>query len=144
MITAFTAKQIIEGGGRHEWDLTRGELAETSKWGNLLEAVIPLAALFTKLSICLFLTLRIPINKHLKRCIYVMMAVLIIINGGSFIILMAQCNPLNAWWRQPPIDSECWASNEPVFLAGVLQARKSLLSSSICSLLTSSVKSTPS
>ena len=72
----------------------------------------------TKVSICFFV-LRIPTNKYLIRFLHVLIVSLFLVNGGTAIVSLAQCRPLEALWNRA-VHGHCW--NVKVYLyIGYLQ-----------------------
>ena len=72
----------------------------------------------TKVSIC-FLVLRIPTNKTLIRSLYILIVSLLVVNGATTIVFLAQCRPLEALWN-PEVKGHCWSIKVYLYI-GYLQ-----------------------
>lgn len=96
----FQILQSFHGNGRHADYLTQEQYTLSSKWGWYAQLGLFGGVCFCKISICL-LILRIKETPVLKRLMWAVIAGLIITNGAFEIILLAECSPVNAYWRGP-------------------------------------------
>lgn len=96
----FQILQSFHGNGRHAEYLTDEQYTLSAKWGWYAQLGLFGGVCFCKISICL-LILRIKETKILKRIMWGVIAGLIVTNGAFEIILLAECSPVNAYWRGP-------------------------------------------
>ena len=94
----FQILQSFHGNGRHHIYLTDEQYALSAKWGWYAQLGLFGGVCFCKISICL-LILRIKETKFLKRLLYSVIVGLLLTNGAFVIILLAECSPVNAYWR---------------------------------------------
>ncbi|KAK4159945.1 hypothetical protein QBC43DRAFT_304145 [Cladorrhinum sp. PSN259] len=118
------------GNGRHRWYLTDDQYVNNNMLGWYNQIFLFLSMCLLKVSICLLL-LRIKKEKALKRFLYALMAGLFITNFGCVIILLAQCQPISAYWTRI---GKCWDTRVRIY-AIYITISYSLLTDLICSLL---------
>lgn len=94
----FQILQSAHGNGRHKDYLTDEQYTLSSKWGWYAQLGLFGGNAFVKISICL-LILRIKNTPFLRRLLYSVIGGLIITNATFVIILLAQCSPVNTYWR---------------------------------------------
>lgn len=94
----FQILQSAHGNGRHKIYLSDEEYTLSSKWGWYAQLGLFGGNAFVKISICL-LILRIKDTTFMKRLMYSVIGGLILTNATFIIILLAQCSPVNAYWR---------------------------------------------
>lgn len=94
----FQAIQGVYGNGRHKVYLSSEQYTLSSKWGWYAQLGLFGGNAFVKISICL-LILRIKNTPFLKRLMYGVIGGLVLTNLTFIIILLAQCSPVNAYWR---------------------------------------------
>jgi hypothetical protein len=66
-----------------------------------------------KCSICL-LILRIKNTQVLKNCLFIMMAGLVLTNGMPWIVLLAECDPVQKYWI-PATKGKCWNTKVRIY-----------------------------
>ncbi len=94
----FQILQSFHGNGRHKVYLTYEQYTISAKWGWYAQLALFGGNCFCKISICL-LILRIKETRFLKRLLWSVIAGLVITNGTFEIMLLAECSPVNAYWR---------------------------------------------
>lgn len=94
----FQILQSSHGNGRHKIYLDPEEYTLSSKWGWYAQLGLFGGNCFVKISICL-LILRIKNTRFLTRLLYGVIGGLILTNLTFVIILLAECSPVNAYWR---------------------------------------------
>ena len=110
----FQILQLTEGNGRHRVYLTEEQYIRSNKWGWYAQLGLFGGMCFCKISICL-LILRIKSDKFLRRLMTGVIGGLILTNGTFVIILLAECQPLYAYWR--PNTGHCWTSKARIYTA---------------------------
>ena len=98
----FQILQSAHGNGRHKVYLSDEAYTLSSKWGWYAQLGLFGGNAFVKISICL-LILRIKNTPFLKRLMFGVIGGLVLTNITFVIILLAQCSPVNAYWR--PVSS---------------------------------------
>jgi hypothetical protein len=102
------AMQILQqenGNGRHRWYITPEAYKQNNKWGWYAQMFLFSGICVCKISICL-LILRIKNEKTLRRILICVMTGLVILNFGYIIILVAECSPVQTYWRVT--GGKCW------------------------------------
>lgn len=122
---------IPRGNGHHrdELDLVDYQYINFLTWMTQL-FLFPILGLL-KTSICL-LALRIKDTRKLKISMWVTIAGLILTNGLPEIILLAECNPVDAYWKSK--SDKCWAPQVRIYSI-YLQTAYSVITDLLCSLL---------
>ena len=105
---AFNITEALNGFGQHISYLSLEQVEDTLKWAWASEIVLFFVLPLTKISICLFI-FRIKDKRWLRLFLYSLMAGLVVTNGICFILLLAQCHPLHAYWDRE--DGTCWSAN---------------------------------
>ncbi|KAK3725880.1 hypothetical protein LTR37_000028 [Vermiconidia calcicola] len=111
----FQILQSYHGNGRHKVYLDPEEYILSSKWGWYAQLGLFGGNAFVKISICL-LILRIKNTKFLKWLLYCVIVGLALVNGTFVIILLAECSPVNAYWR-PTEQGQCWTPKARIYTA---------------------------
>ena len=101
----FTGLEYHAGDGHHVFYLKASQKVEVVKWNYVTEFLLFFIICLTKISICLFI-LRIKNTGWLKRCLYALMAGLVVTTLVCEVILFAQCQPIHAWWDRSA--GKCW------------------------------------
>jgi len=107
--TAFNLEYLHDGGGRHQFYLSAAEGVDASKWSTLANLPFILATTLTKISICVMIV-RITTSKHIKRALWVVVGLLVAINGACFIVIVGECRPIAAVWDYS-LRGDCWSHN---------------------------------
>jgi hypothetical protein len=110
----FQFLQLRHGNGRHRVYLDPEQYVLSSKWGWYAQMGLFGGMCFVKISICL-LILRLKNNKFLRWLLGVCITGLVITNSAFIIILLAECRPINAYWR--PSRGKCWPSAVRIYTA---------------------------
>lgn len=103
---------VQHGNGRHIWYLTDDEYIwiVMSSWYTQI-ILFPTICLL-KISICLLL-LRIKDTKNAKIVIYTIIVGLVLTNLLPEIVLLAQCTPVETYWR--PKAGKCWNAKVRIY-----------------------------
>ncbi len=96
--------QVRSDYGRHRWYITVQDYKVATMFGWFAQLALFAGLCLLKISICLLL-LRIKNERWLRYLIYGVMAGLVLTNGGVLVILLAECRPVEAYWR---FDGVCW------------------------------------
>lgn len=104
----FTILAVKNGYGKHQETLTESQIIETLKWLWEIEFDLFFTLPLTKISICFFI-LRIKNDGWLRIGLYGMMIGLVLTNLPALIVLIAQCQPLHAYWDRSK--GKCWDAN---------------------------------
>ncbi len=105
---AFNILEALNGFGQHISYLSPEQVQDILKWTWASEIVLFVVLPLTKISICLFI-FRIKDRGWLKWFLYSLMVGLVATNLTCFVILFAQCHPLNAYWDREA--GTCWNAN---------------------------------
>ncbi|KAK7446601.1 hypothetical protein Landi51_07548 [Colletotrichum acutatum] len=92
------------GNGRHRWYISTEEYVNNSMLGWFAQILLFASICLLKCSIMLLL-LRIKDSSRLKYFLWSVMAGLVITNFGVIIILLAECDPVEAYWTGNGV---CW------------------------------------
>lgn len=92
------------GNGRHRWYISTEEYVNNSMLGWFAQILLFASICLLKCSIMLLL-LRIKDSSRLKYFLWSVMAGLVITNFGVIIILLAECDPVDAYWTGNGV---CW------------------------------------
>ncbi|KAK4121099.1 hypothetical protein N657DRAFT_692612 [Parathielavia appendiculata] len=103
--TAIQALQSRHGNGRHQVYISEEEYQYNNMLGFYTQIFLFASSCLLKVSICLLL-LRIKDTKALKVLLYTVMAGLVVTNFGCIIILLAQCSPVETYWKGT--GGVCW------------------------------------
>jgi len=104
--TAIQAVQARRGNGRHQVYIGRDDYIYNNMLGFYTQIFLFASSCLLKVSICLLL-LRIKDTRGLKILLYTAMAGLFVTNFGCIIILLAQCSPVETYWKET--GGVCWA-----------------------------------
>jgi hypothetical protein len=129
--TVIQVVSVKHGNGKHHWQLDDGDYEYVNFCGWLTQLFLfPLLALL-KTSICL-LVLRIKDQRRLRYFLWGIIAGLILTNLLPEIILLAECSPVDAYWKGD--STTCW--NPKVRIYSIyLQTAYSVTTDLLCSLL---------
>ncbi|MCJ1310165.1 hypothetical protein MMC25_003826 [Agyrium rufum] len=128
----FNIKQIQDGYGHHQEDLTVNQIIQINKWGELSTFVLLFVSAFTKISICLFAK-RIPSSHRLKSFLWSLIAFVTVVNTACAIVFVITCRPLNKLWN-PAVPGTCIDFNAFLYMLYV-QAAASVLVDLACTAL---------
>ncbi|KAM0270671.1 hypothetical protein ACHAQH_009326 [Verticillium albo-atrum] len=92
------------GNGRHRWYLEHDDYVTNNMLGWFAQILLFASICLLKCSIMLLL-LRIKNTKPLKITLWSVMAGLVVTNFGCIIILLAECDPVSAYWTGV---GTCW------------------------------------
>ncbi|EGY16101.1 uncharacterized protein VDAG_07265 [Verticillium dahliae VdLs.17] len=107
LATARFGVQVAQGtfgNGRHRWYLEKHDYQTSNMLGWFAQILLFASICLLKCSIMLLL-LRIKNTKSLKITLYSVMAGLVVTNFGCIIILLAECDPVSAYWTGV---GTCW------------------------------------
>ena len=101
---AIQGVQLQYGNGRHRWYIDEQDYQINNMLGWYTQHTLFAGMCILKCSI-MFLLLRIKSTPTLRWILGIVMAGLVITNGGCMIILLAECRPISAYWTGK---GECW------------------------------------
>jgi hypothetical protein len=104
--TAIQAVQVQHGNGRHQVYVSHDDYVYNNMLGFYTQIFLFASSCLLKVSICLLL-LRIKDTRPLKILLYTVMVGLFVANFGCIIILLAQCNPIETYWKET--GGVCWS-----------------------------------
>lgn len=99
------------GNGRHRWYLDKDDYVTNNALGWFAQILLFASICLLKCSIML-LILRIKDSKKLKITLYSIMAGLVVTNFGCIIILLAECDPVSAYWTGV---GKCWPAKIRIY-----------------------------
>ena len=105
------------GFGRHQFYLNHLQVQSILKWSWLSQFFLFLTICLVKISISLFI-LRIKRRGWLKWALYALMAGLVVTTVPCIVMLLAQCQPVRAYWDRAT--GKCW---NPHFYANAIWAQ---------------------
>ncbi|KAL8686634.1 MAG: hypothetical protein Q9224_005387 [Gallowayella concinna] len=116
--TAFNVMMIREGFGRHLYYLkqTPKQIPRAMFWHIIWPGTFLLSVTLTRISICGLLLRIFGVNRTWRRCLWGVIAFLIVINIPSFIMVFTQCRPYAKSWN-PQLPGHCWAPDNNVRVA---------------------------
>lgn len=103
--TAIQAVQAHHGNGRHQVYVSDDDYVYNNMLGFFTQIFLFASSCLLKSSICLLL-LRIRDTRGLKILLYTVMAGLFVTNFGCIVILLAQCSPVETYWKET--GGVCW------------------------------------
>ena len=103
--TAIQGVQTQHGNGRHQVYVSHEDYIYNNMLGWYTQFLLFVSSCLLKVSICLLL-LRIKNTRGLKILLRAVMAGLFVANFGCIIILLAQCSPVETYWRET--GGVCW------------------------------------
>ncbi|KAI3539887.1 hypothetical protein CSPX01_08594 [Colletotrichum filicis] len=118
------------GNGRHRWYISTEEYVNNSMLGWFAQILLFASICLLKCSIMLLL-LRIKDSSRLKYFLWSVMAGLVITNFGVIIILLAECDPVDAYWTGNGV---CWDAKIRIYSI-YLTISYSVATDLLCSLL---------
>ncbi|KAH7368264.1 hypothetical protein B0T11DRAFT_326459 [Plectosphaerella cucumerina] len=118
------------GNGRHRWYLEKEDYITNNMLGWFAQILLFASICLLKCSIMLLL-LRIKDSRKLKITLYSIMAGLVVTNFGCIIILLAECDPVSAYWTGV---GKCWPAKIRIYSI-YLTISYSVLTDLMCSLL---------
>ncbi|KAF3349321.1 hypothetical protein HYQ45_008521 [Verticillium longisporum] len=133
LATARFGVQVAQGtfgNGRHRWYLEKHDYQTSNMLGWFAQILLFASICLLKCSIMLLL-LRIKNTKSLKITLYSVMAGLVVTNFGCIIILLAECDPVSAYWTGV---GTCWEPKIRIYSI-YLTISYSVLTDLLCSLL---------
>ncbi|KAL0932729.1 uncharacterized protein CTRU02_211692 [Colletotrichum truncatum] len=122
--------QSATGNGRHRWYITKEEYVKNNMLGWFAQILLFSSVCLLKCSIML-LILRIKNSSKLKYFLWGVMGGLVVTNFGVIIILLAECDPVEAYWTGV---GKCWDAKIRIY-AIYLTISYSVLTDLLCSLL---------
>lgn len=99
------------GNGRHRWYLEKEDYITNNMLGWFAQILLFASICLLKCSIMLLL-LRIKDSRKLKITLYSIMAGLVVTNFGCIIILLAECDPVSAYWTGV---GKCWPAKIRIY-----------------------------
>jgi len=100
---------INHGIGRHIYYIPPLDVMEAVKMNTIAQPLNVWALFFVKCSIVFFL-LRLKPGKRYVVVLYCTLVLLVLITIATFVVTMAQCQPLAKEWN-PTLDGFCWSPN---------------------------------
>ncbi|KAM6513615.1 hypothetical protein FALCPG4_015999 [Fusarium falciforme] len=101
---AIQVAQVRTGNGRHRWYISDEDYVKNNMLGWVAQILLFASICLLKISI-FHLLLRIEDSDPLKYSAWAVMAGLAITNFGCIIILLAECDHVDAYWTG---DGKCW------------------------------------
>lgn len=99
------------GNGRHRWYISTDAYVHNNMLGWFAQILLFASICLLKCSIMLLL-LRIKNSSRLKYSLWAVMAGLAVTNFGVIIILLAECDPVEAYWTGV---GKCWDSKIRIY-----------------------------
>ncbi|KAF2822968.1 hypothetical protein CC86DRAFT_469567 [Ophiobolus disseminans] len=130
--TSLQIVSVKHGNGRHRWYLSQANYEYVNFLTWMTQIFLFTNICLLKCSICL-LILRIKNEKILRRCLFAMMAGLVLTNIEPIIVLLSQCNPIQKSWKSMP-GGKCWPTQVRIYSIYV-QVAYSVVTDLICALL---------
>ncbi|KAI1077246.1 hypothetical protein F5B20DRAFT_552833 [Whalleya microplaca] len=128
---AIQAAQVdLFGNGRHRWFLTEDQYMNNNMLGWYAQILLFATVCLLKISICL-LMLRIKNDGAVRILMYIVMGGMIISSLGCIIVLLAECHPIEAYWKG---NGTCWDTRVRIYVI-YFTISFSLLTDAICSML---------
>lgn len=115
--TIFNFLELRSGFGRHGYYLTPDRIMSSVKWSWMSQFFLFLILCVTKISISLFV-LRIKDTGWLKWTLIALMTGLVATTIPCVVVLLAQCDPVHAFWDRTA--GTCW---RPEIYANVIWAQ---------------------
>lgn len=109
----FQMLAVRNGLGRHMYYLPLQNIVNTRLYFHVIEILYNLSTAVIKISACLFL-LRIMnrgTTKTLRRSLYILMGILLVLCVATAIVILIQWIPIQAGW-DPRIKGRCWAYSQ--------------------------------
>jgi hypothetical protein len=103
--TAIQAVQAQHGNGRHEVYVSDEDYKYNNMLGFYTQLFLFASSCMLKVSVSLLL-LRIKDTPRLKLLLYTIMTGLFVTNFGCIVILLAQCSPVETYWKGT--GGVCW------------------------------------
>jgi hypothetical protein len=103
--------QVVHGNGRHRQYLSQADYEYVNMLGWVAQLLLFASVPLLKISICLFI-LRIRDSRTLYIVLRMVMAGLIITNLACIIILLAECSPVEAYWKG---GGTCWDTRVRIY-----------------------------
>ncbi|KAF6798147.1 integral membrane protein [Colletotrichum sojae] len=122
--------QGASGNGRHRWFISHEEYIHNNMLGWFGQILLFASICLLKCSIMLLL-LRIKDSSRLKYGLWAVMGGLVVTNFGVIIILLAECDPVEAYWTGV---GQCWNAKVRIY-AIYLTISYSVLTDLLCSFL---------
>ncbi|KAJ5020135.1 hypothetical protein K4K57_003548 [Colletotrichum sp. SAR 10_99] len=122
--------QGATGNGRHRWYISSEEYVNNNMLGWFGQILLFASVCLLKCSIMLLL-LRIKDSSRMKYFLWTVMGGLVITNFGVIIILLAECDPVEAYWTGV---GKCWDAKIRIY-AIYLTISYSVLTDLLCSFL---------
>ncbi|TDZ16032.1 hypothetical protein Cob_v011111 [Colletotrichum orbiculare MAFF 240422] len=122
--------QGASGNGRHRWYISTEDYVNNNMLGWFGQILLFASICLLKCSIMLLL-LRIKDSSRLKYFLWAVMSGLVITNFGVIVILLAECDPVEAYWTGV---GKCWDAKVRIY-AIYLTISYSVLTDLLCSFL---------
>lgn len=127
---AIQVAQVKLGNGRHRWYIPKENYINNNMLGWVAQMLLFASICLLKVSIMLLL-LRIKDARWLRYTSWGIMTGLFITNFGAIIILLAECDPVNAYWTGV---GKCWDARIRIYWI-YLTIAYSIVTDILCSLL---------
>lgn len=108
---ATQVAQISIGNGRHRWYIPKENYIRNNMLGWVAQILLFASICLLKVSILLLL-LRIKNSRGLRWSAWAVMAGLVITNFGCIVILLAECDPVEAYWTG---SGKCWDARVRIY-----------------------------
>ncbi|CCF45183.1 hypothetical protein CH063_14348 [Colletotrichum higginsianum] len=122
--------QGASGNGRHRWYISNDDYVHNNMLGWFAQILLFSSICLLKCSIMLLL-LRIKNSSRLKYFLWTVMSGLIVTNVGVIVILLAECDPVEAYWTGV---GTCWDPKIRIYSI-YLTISYSVLTDLLCSFL---------
>ncbi|KAK1569944.1 uncharacterized protein LY79DRAFT_674344 [Colletotrichum navitas] len=122
--------QGASGNGRHRWYISTEQYVHNNMLGWFAQILLFSSICLLKCSIMLLL-LRIKDSIKLKYSLWTVMAGLVVTNFGVIVILLAECDPVDAYWTGV---GTCWDAKIRIYSI-YLTISYSVLTDLLCSFL---------
>ncbi|KAK2040932.1 hypothetical protein LZ31DRAFT_578018 [Colletotrichum somersetense] len=122
--------QGASGNGRHRWYISTDDYVHNNMLGWFAQILLFSSICLLKCSIMLLL-LRIKDSRKLKYFLWSVMTGLIVTNFGVIVILLAECDPIDAYWTGV---GNCWDAKIRIYSI-YLTISYSVMTDLLCSLL---------
>ncbi|KAH7153543.1 hypothetical protein EDB81DRAFT_932142 [Dactylonectria macrodidyma] len=127
---AVQVAQVKIGNGRHRWYISKENYINNNMLGWVAQILLFSSICLLKVSILLLL-LRIKDAKWTRYTSWAIMAGLVLTNFGAVVILLAECDPVDAYWTGV---GTCWDARIRIYWI-YMTIGYSILTDILCSLL---------
>jgi len=122
---------VTNGGGRHLYHIDPEKISTVLKYNFLAQPFGIAASAFAKISVAMFLALRImgPGQLRHKWFLFINTIIYALLSFITTLFVFIQCNPARALWNKVP-GAKCWspniATNVSIAQAGKYEVRRGL------------------